>query len=159
MAAPRSTARPLIPALMAAGLSAALVAGILLDAAGAAVSAPLAGATGALGLVGLALTAAALATGQSVVVGWGIALLAAGYAVSLVGRGGSLDAAAPLVGLALVLVAELSHTACEWRGPHAVHAFVERRRWLRVVAVAGGEPRPAGERWPWPERCRARCRG
>ena len=62
----------------------------------------------------------------------------------VIGGGVALDVEAPLVGVGLLLVAELSHTACEWRGPHAVDASVELRRWARVAAagaagaVAGG---------------------
>lgn len=69
-----------------------------------------------------------------------MALLAAEYAIFLVGRGAPLDAYAPLLGIGLVLVAELSFTACEWRGPHAVDSTVELRRWSRLAlaAAAGG---------------------
>jgi hypothetical protein len=77
-------------------------------------------------------------------VGWAVALLAAQYATLVIGGGASVDLLAPLVGLGLLFVAELSHTACERRGPHAVDASVELRRWARLVAagaagaVAGG---------------------
>ena len=85
-----------------------------------------------------------MATARSGAIGWGVALLAAAYAACVVGRGAPVDVLAPLVGLLLVLVAELSHTACEWRGPHATDVSVERRRWARLTltaaagAVAGG---------------------
>jgi hypothetical protein len=73
-----------------------------------------------------------------------VALLAAQYTICVIGGGAALDVEAPLVGIGLLLVAELSHTACEWRGPHAVSASVELCRWARLVAagavgaVAGG---------------------
>ena len=138
MAPSRSAAHPLIPALLAVALTAMLVTTILLRAvAGATVPALVDGTAGA-GIAGLLVIAVAVATARAAAIGWGLALIAATYAVSVVGRGAPVDGLAPLVGLVLVLVAELSHTACEWRGPHAVDASVERRRWARLALTAGG---------------------
>ena len=90
------------------------------------------------------MTVAAVAWPRSDLVGWAVALLAAAYAICVIGGGAAVDVEAPLVGIGLLFVAELSHTACEWRGPHAVKASVELRRWARLAAagaagaVAGG---------------------
>jgi hypothetical protein len=140
----RSAPDPLIPALLACALAAALAVASLLRAAAAAEAPALVDGVAAVGAAGLLGVAAAVLSGRAALVGWGVALLAAQYALFALGRGASVDASAPAVGLALVLVAELSHTACEWRGPHAVDATLERRRWARVAgtavagAVAGG---------------------
>jgi hypothetical protein len=90
----------------------------------------------AVGIAGLLVTVAAVAWSLSGLVGWAVALLAAQYTICVIGGGAALDVEAPLVGVGLLLVAELSHTACEWRGPHAVDAAVELRRWARLAAVA-----------------------
>src|ERR1019366_8308183 len=79
--------------------------------------------------------AAAVAGGWSRAVAWGIALLAAGYAISVLGEGSRLDLTAPLFGALLVVTAELAYTACEWRGPHAVNRAAEVRRGLRLTGV------------------------
>jgi len=136
----RSTARPLSAALLAAGLAAALAAVVLARAAAAAEGPWWVAGTGAAGAVALLVIAAAVLTGRAAAVGWGVALLAAAYAIFLVGRRAPLDAAAPLMGVGLVLVAELSFAACEWRGPHDATARVELRRWSRLTlaAAAGG---------------------
>jgi hypothetical protein len=90
------------------------------------------------------VTVAAVAWPRSDLVGWAVALLAAAYAICVNGGGAAIDVEAPLVGIGLLFVTELSHTACEWRGPHAVKASVELRRWARLAAtgaagaVAGG---------------------
>jgi hypothetical protein len=128
VATSRPAPRPLIPALVAVMLAAVLAAGGSLHADAAAEYpwrvAPVAAVGG--------------------LVGWAVALLAAQYATLVIGGGASVDLLAPLVGLGLLFVAELSHTACERRGPHAVDASVELRRWARLVAagaagaVAGG---------------------
>ena len=145
MAPSRPAARPLIPALLAVALSAVLVAAILLRAVAAATAPALDGAAAGAGIAGLLVIVGAVAAGRSAPVGWGVGLLAAAYAAGLVGRGAQVDVLAPLVGLLLVLIAELSHSACEWRGPHATDPSVERRRWSppaphrrRPGALAGG---------------------
>jgi hypothetical protein len=98
----------------------------------------------AVGGLGLLVTVVAVAAARPGLVGWAVALLAAQHATLVIGGGASVDLLAPLVGLGLLFVAELSHTACEWRGPHAVDASVELRRWARLAAagvagaVAGG---------------------
>ncbi len=137
MAPSRPAARPLIPALLAVALSAVLVAAILLRAVAAATVPALDGAAAGAGIAGLLVIVGAVAAGRSAPVGWGVGLLAAAYAAGLVGRGAQVDVLAPLVGLLLVLIAELSHSACEWRGPHATHPSVERRRWARLLLTAG----------------------
>ena len=139
MAPSRPAARSLIPALLAVSLAAVLVIALLLRAVAAAAVSALADAAAGAGIAGLLVIAGAVATARAAAVGWGVALLAAAYAASVVGRGTPVDVLAPLVGVVLLFVAELSHTACEWRGPHAADASVERRRWARlaVTAVAG----------------------
>jgi hypothetical protein len=132
----RSAARSLIPALLAVALSAVLVIAILLRAVAVAAVPALVDAAVGVGVAGLLVIAGAVATARTAAIGWGVALLAAAYAACVVGRGAPVDVLAPLVGLLLVLVAELSHTACEWRGPHATDVAVERRRWARLTLTA-----------------------
>jgi hypothetical protein len=132
----RPAARALIPALLAVALSAVLVIAILLRAVAAASVPALVDAAAGAGIAGLLVIAGAVATARAAAVGWGVALLAAAYAACVVGHGAPVDVLAPLVGLLLVLVAELSHTACEWRGPHAVDVSAERRRWARLALTA-----------------------
>ena len=138
MAPSRSAARSLIPALLAVALSAVLVIAILLRAVAVAAVPALVDAAVGVGVAGLLVIAGAVATARTAAIGWGVALLAAAYAACVVGRGAPVDVLAPLVGLLLVLVAELSHTACEWRGPHATDVSVERRRWARLTLTAAG---------------------
>lgn len=144
MATSRPAPRPLIPALTAVVLAAVLAAGGILHADAAAEYPWRVAAVGAVGGVGLLATVVAVAFARPGLVGWAVALLAAQYAIAVIGGGAPVDLLAPLVGLGLLLVAELSHTACEWRGPHAADATVELRRWARLVAagaagtVAGG---------------------
>jgi len=146
----RPAARALIPALLAVALSAVLVIAILLRTVAAASAPALVDAAAGAGIAGLLVIAGAVATARAAAVGWGVALLAAAYAACVVGHGAPVDVLAPLVGLLLVLVAELSHTACEWRGPHAVDVSAERRRWARLAltaaagTVAGGGRAGAG---------------
>jgi hypothetical protein len=132
----RPSARPLIAALLAVVLTVALAAVILGRAAAAAEAPGWMGAAGGTGILAVLVISAAVLTARPGAVGWGVALLAAEYAVFLIGRGVRLDPAAPLLGAGLVLAAEVSITACEWRGPHAVDATVELRHWSRVVLAA-----------------------
>ena len=130
MAAPRPAGRPLIPGLAALALGGGLGAFIALRTVQGTVPVAVIAAAGTLTL------AASVGFGRAAGIGWAVALLAAAYAVSLVVSGARVDAAAPLVGLALVLVAELSHTSCEWRGSHAENNALERRRWARLLGAA-----------------------
>jgi hypothetical protein len=144
VATSRPAPRPLIPALMAVMLAAVLAAGGSLHADAAAEYPWRVAAVAAVGGLGLLVTVVAVAAARPGLVGWAVALLAAQHATLVIGGGASVDLLAPLVGLGLLFVAELSHTACEWRGPHAVDASVELRRWARLAAagvagaVAGG---------------------
>jgi hypothetical protein len=144
VATPRPAPRPLIPALCAVALAAPLAAAGLLHAHANAEGRVLVAVVVVAGIAGLLATIVAVAFARPGLVGWAVALLAAQYAIAVIGGGASLDLLAPLVGIGLLLVAELSHTACEWRGPHAVDASVEIRRWARLAAtgaagaVAGG---------------------
>ena len=132
MATPRPAPHPLIPAVGAVVVAGVLVVvGVLhVDVNGE--NPLLVAAIGGVGIAGLLTTL------------WAVAVLAAEYAISVIAGRAALDAEAPLVGVGLLLVAELSHTACEWRGPHAVDTSVELRRWARLAAagvagaVAGG---------------------
>jgi hypothetical protein len=129
---------------MAVMLAAVLAAGGSLHADAAAEYPWRVAAVAAVGGLGLLVTVVAVAAARPGLVGWAVALLAAQHATLVIGGGASVDLLAPLVGLGLLFVAELSHTACEWRGPHAVDASVELRRWARLAAagvagaVAGG---------------------
>ncbi|MGA3183097.1 MAG: hypothetical protein ABSE52_00660 [Candidatus Dormibacteria bacterium] len=144
MATPRPAPHPLIPALLAVALTAVVAAAGVLHADVDAENRLLVTVIAAVGIAGLLGTIAAVAWSLSDLVGWAVALLAAQYAISVIGGGAALDVEAPLVGVGLLLVAELSYTACEWRGPHAADASVELRRWARLMAagaagaVAGG---------------------
>jgi hypothetical protein len=144
VATPRPAPQALIPALAAVVLAAVLAAAGVLHADANAEARVLVAMVVAVGIAGLLATVVAVAFARPGLVGWGVALLAAEYAAAVIGGGASLDLLAPLVGIGLLLVAELSHTACEWRGPHAIDASVELRRWARLLAagaagaVAGG---------------------
>jgi hypothetical protein len=144
VATPRPAPRPLIPALCAVALAVVVAAAGVLHADADAENRVLVAVVVGVGIAGLLVTIAAVAWPRSDLVGWAVALLAAQYTICVIGGGAALDVEAPLVGIGLLLVAELSHTACEWRGPHAVSASVELCRWARLVAagavgaVAGG---------------------
>jgi hypothetical protein len=135
VATPRPAPRPLIPSLCAAALAAVLVVAGVLHAHADAEGRVLVAVVVAVGTAGLLVTGASVAFSRPSLVGWAVALLAAEYAIAVIGGGASVDLLAPLVGIGLLLVAELSHTACEWRGPHAVDASVEIRRWARLAAA------------------------
>jgi hypothetical protein len=144
VATPRPAPHPLIPAVGAVVVAGVLVVvGVLhVDVNGE--NPLLVAAIGGVGIAGLLTTLWAVAERRAGRVGWAVAVLAAEYAISVIAGRAALDAEAPLVGVGLLLVAELSHTACEWRGPHAVDTSVELRRWARLAAagvagaVAGG---------------------
>ncbi len=144
MATSRPAPHPLIPALCAVVLAGVLVAAGVLHADANAENHVLVAAVAAVGITGLLATIIAVAWPRAELVGWAVALLAAEYTISVIAGRAALDIEAPLVGVGLLLVAELSHTACEWRGPHAVDTAVELRRWARLAAagaagaVAGG---------------------
>jgi hypothetical protein len=135
VATPRPAPRPLIPALCAVALAVVVAAAGVLHADADAENGVLVAVVVAVGIAGLLATVVAVAFAMPGVVGWAVALLAAQYASAVIGGGASVDVLAPLVGIGLLLVAELSHTACEWRGPHAVDASVELRRWGRLTAA------------------------
>jgi hypothetical protein len=145
MASPRPAPRALIASLAAAVLAGALAAAAILHADADAENHLLVAAIAAVGVAGLLGIVAALTWSLSDLVGWAVALLAAQYAISVIGGGAALDVEALLVGVGLLLVAELSYAACEWRGPHAVDASVELRRWARLAtAGVGGAVAGAG---------------
>jgi hypothetical protein len=89
----------------------------------------------AVGALGVLVVTGAVAAGWPTSIGWGIGLLAAEYAVCVLGEGRGIDLAAPIVGALLVVTAELAYTSCDWRKPHAISTAVELRRWLRIGGV------------------------
>ena len=73
---------------------------------------------GAVGLAALVVLGVSLAIGWTAGIAWTLVLLAAEYATGLAARGGTdVDAAAPLVGAGLLLLAELAYWSLELRGP------------------------------------------
>ena len=144
MATSRPAPHPLIPALGAGALAAVLVAAGVLHVDAHAENSVLVAVVVAVGIAGFLVTVAAVAWPRSDLVGWAVALLAAAYAICVIGGGAAVDVEAPFVGIGLLFVAELSHTACEWRGPHAVKASVELRRWARLAAAGAAGPVAGG---------------
>jgi hypothetical protein len=67
-----------------------------------------------------------------------VILVGAEYAAALLRSGAGPDPTAPIVGVALLLIAEFGLTACEWREPHLLLAGVEARRWFTIAATAAG---------------------
>jgi hypothetical protein len=99
---------------LACGLTATAVAAVLAVAPLAAVEGPLREALA--WLAGLAVVLAALAALRlPSLLAPALIVLLAGYSLVLVGRGGRVDAAAPLVGAGLFLYAELASWATEAR--------------------------------------------
>jgi hypothetical protein len=135
MATARPAPRSLTPAVLAVALAVGLAAAATLHGSLDGERTPVTHAAAAAVGVGALAVAAAVAGGWSRAVSWGIALLAAGYAISVLGEGSRLDLTAPVFGALLVVTAELAYTACEWRGPHAVNRAAEVRRWLRLTGV------------------------
>jgi hypothetical protein len=130
MATAPAPARGLIPATASIAATAVLAAVIALRG------------TGIAGLLAVPGSAAVLAAGVGVMLRRPAAivacvlLVALEYGVAILRHGGSPDPAAPLVGAALLVVAELALVAVEWHEPHAVVLDVEIRRWLLVTAAA-----------------------
>jgi hypothetical protein len=135
VASARAVSRALIPAALSVALAAALAATVALRAGLGGERTPLIVVAVAAGALGVLAVAGAVAAGRSTSIGWGLGLLAAEYAVCVLGEGRGIDLAAPLVGALLVITGELAYTSCEWRKPHAVSRAVELRRWLRIGAV------------------------
>ncbi|MGD0834925.1 MAG: hypothetical protein ABSA40_11005 [Candidatus Dormibacteria bacterium] len=135
MAAARPAPRSLTPAVLAVALAVGLAAAAALHGGLDGERASVTRAVATLGGIGALTVAVAVAGGWPRAIAGGIALLAAAYAVTVLGDGSRLDLTAPLVGALLVLTAELAHTACEWRGPHAVNRAAEVGRWLRLTGV------------------------
>ncbi len=99
-------------------------------------------AAGLLGAVCSVVLAAALLGGWPALVAPAAAALGAGYAVVVAANGGSLDLAAPVVAVALLLVCELAYWSHELRatspdepGARALHAA-----WLALLALGSLVP-------------------
>jgi hypothetical protein len=99
-------------------------------------------ATGLLGGVCAVALAVALLGGWPALVAPAAAALGAGYAVVVAANGGSLDLAAPLVAVALLLTCELAYWSHELRstspdepGARALHAA-----WLALLALGSLVP-------------------
>ncbi len=92
---------------------------------------------GLFGAGGAVVLGGALVFGVPVLVAPSVLLVAAGYAATLVVRdAGTLDAAAPLVACALLLVAELAYWSVELRGAGRAERRVLLRRLGALVALA-----------------------
>jgi peptidoglycan/LPS O-acetylase OafA/YrhL len=91
---------------------------------------------GLLGVAGLAFVFLAVALGRAGLVTPGLVVLFAGYATSVVVRDSdSLDPAAPLVGGALLVVAELAYWSVELRGKQPEDRSVVVRRLATLAAL------------------------
>jgi hypothetical protein len=89
------------------------------------------------GTAGAVVLVLALALGRAGLVAPALVLLAAGYAATLVARNASvLDAAAPLVGCGLLLVAELAYWSVELAGAGREERPVLLRRLTAMLALA-----------------------
>lgn len=89
-------------------------------------------------MAGAALLAMALVLARAGLVAPSLVLVAAGYAGTLVARDADvLDAAAPLVGCALLLVAELGYWSVELAGTGREERPVLLRRLTAMLALAG----------------------
>lgn len=92
-----------------------------------------------LGAAGVALVLLAVALARAGLVAPGLVALLAGYATSLVARdSAALDAAAPLVGGALLVVAELAYWSVELRGKEPEDRAVVVRRVATLAALTAG---------------------
>jgi hypothetical protein len=90
-----------------------------------------------LGALALAVLGASLAAGWASGIAWTLALVGAAYAAALAARGAdSVDAAAPLVGAGLLLLAELAYWSVELRGPGYEERRVVARRLGALTALA-----------------------
>lgn len=89
-------------------------------------------------MAGATLLAMALVLARAGLVAPSLVLVAAGYAGTLVARDADvLDAAAPLVGCALLLVAELGYWSVELAGTGREERPVLLRRLTAMLALAG----------------------
>jgi hypothetical protein len=96
-------------------------------------------ALGLLGLAGLVLVLLAVALGRAGLVAPGLVVVLAGYATSVVVRdSAALESDAPLVGGALLVVAELAYWSLELRGKEPEERSVVVRRLATLVALTGG---------------------
>jgi hypothetical protein len=115
----------------------ALATALALTAYSAAVADGDAAAVAPLGVLALATLAASLAAGWTSGIAWTLALVGAAYAVALAARGAdAVDAAAPLVGAGLLLLAELAYWSLELRGPGYEERRVVARRLGALAALA-----------------------
>jgi hypothetical protein len=88
--------------------------------------------------VALAALAVSLWRGWPVIVAWALALLGAGYALALAlgPERATVDAAAPLVAGALLVVAELAYWSLELRDPGSWEGALLTRRLAALGALA-----------------------
>jgi hypothetical protein len=92
---------------------------------------------GLVGTAGAAVLALALATARAGLVAPALVLVAGGYAAKLAVRdAGALDGAAPLVGCALLLVAELAYWSVELAGAGRQERPVLLRRLAALLGLA-----------------------
>jgi hypothetical protein len=133
MAATPAAARRLIPGGAVVAIAAALAATSVLRAPDIAVWLAIPGAAGVL------VAALAMISRRPSIVVAAVLLLGAEYGAALVWRGNAPDFTAPVVGVALLVMAELAMTACDWRERgFLAHGAVETRRWLIIAAIAAG---------------------
>ena len=96
-------------------------------------------ALGIVGTAGAAVLALALATARAGLVAPALVLVAGGYAAKLAVRdAGALDGAAPLVGCALLLAAELAYWSVELAGAGREERPVLLRRLAAMLGLAAG---------------------
>lgn len=138
MAAARSAAGSLTAAALTVLVAGAIAAGAAAQSLAAGEGAAAAEVVITLAATGTVLLLAAFAFRRPGSIGWGVALLAAAYIVTVIDRGAGIDPTAPLFGLGLLLAAELAYTACELRGPHATDPAGELHRWALLTLVGGG---------------------
>jgi hypothetical protein len=97
----------------------------------------LGGLAAAIGALGAVLLAAVLVRGTQELLAWSIGVLGAAYAVSIGGHGGSLDEAAPLVAVALLLCGELAAWSLDERVRIVAEPRVAARRAAAIAVLAG----------------------
>ena len=96
-------------------------------------------ALGLLGVAGVVLVVLAVALGRAGLVGPGLVVMLAGYAASVVARdSAALDAAAPVVGGTLLVVAELAYWSIELKGKEPEDRSVVVRRLATLAALTAG---------------------
>ncbi|HSC90958.1 MAG TPA: hypothetical protein VLB86_04815 [Gaiellaceae bacterium] len=103
-----------------------------------------AGTLAAAGAAGVVLLLLAVALARGPLVAWGLIALAAQYAGGLAGREGAIDAGAPFVATALLLVAELGYWSVELAGTGREEAAVALRRLAALGVLAAGALALAG---------------